>query len=150
MNLISNSQIYELTGIFGNHFDTFSLGRTRLITVYKEVKETLNINSPNPMYGYGMPSAIQNYTFTVNSGIFPAVIRYDLEQKQDQLIDAKNKIDQGEVKIKVEQAARDFIKDGMTITNIQFDGKTYNKITDEGVQSYLGLKYYFYTLQATL
>jgi hypothetical protein len=52
------------------------------------------------------------------------------------------------VRIKVEKEASDYIKEGK-VEKIEIDGKTFNKITDDKVQNYLGTTFYIFYLQAT-
>lgn len=149
-DLISSSQISTFTGILGNHFDTFSRNRTRLITVSKEPIKSLVSSSTNPVYGYGDPSNLTSYTYTTVTGIFPAMLTYNLDQKTSELEEIKTNINIGEIRIKVEQSAKDFIEDGRKNEKIEFDGKSFDIITSDGMQYFLGLKYYIYKLENTL
>ena len=54
----------------------------------------------------------------------------------------------GDVRIKVEATAKDYIKSGKT-ESIVVQGKTYNVITDDGTREFLGKKYYVFHLEAT-
>lgn len=148
-SLLSSNQISILTGVLGQHFDTFTQERTRLITIYKEPIKNISVTRTNPMYGYGDDSVQEHITYTEVTGIFPAMITYNLIQKTTELEELKNTVSKGEVRIKVEQNARDFIEDGRRNEKFLFDGKTFNTITDDGIQNYLGLVYYIYRLQRT-
>ena len=57
-------------------------------------------------------------------------------------------LESGMVRIKVEKEASDYIKEGK-VEKIEIDGKTFNKITDDKVQNYLGTTFYIFYLQAT-
>lgn len=148
--LLNSDIISVFTGAFMDHFDTFTHDRTRLITIYKEpIKTIATTNRINPIYGYEDSSATSNVTYTPVTGIFPATIKYDSIQKTQELEEVKNTINKGEVRIKIEQNARDFIEDGRKNERFEFDGLSYNQITNDGVQNYLGLVFYIYKLQRT-
>ena len=55
----------------------------------------------------------------------------------------------GEVRIKVEQDCRDYIKNNGKTQSIVVQGKNYNVITDDGTREYLGQKYFVFYLEAT-
>ncbi len=147
-SLLSNNDLLFFTGALQAHFDTFSHSRTRLITIYKEPIKTI-ARRTNTIYGYGDSSAPANITYTPVTGIFPAMITYDLNQKTQELEEIKNQISIGSVRIKLELNARNFIEDGRKNERFDFDGSSYNNITDEGVQNYMGLVFYVYRLQKT-
>ena len=151
-NLISENQKQQFTGAYGSHFSTFSYGKTRLITVTKEpIKTVVSVsNTISPAYGYDDASQETNFTYTVQSGIYPSVIAYNNDQKTNELEEAKNQVGQGRVRLKLEQDARDFIEDGRKTLRIEFDGKAYNTITFDAVHSFLGLKYFIYFVENTL
>ena len=147
--ILSSDEITFFTGSLATHFDTFSYNRTKLVIVYKEPLKTV-INSPsNPIFGYGSDSSIDSVTYTPVSGIFPAQIDYDKEQKIAELDITKEVINKGQVRIKVEQNARDFIEDGRKTERLEFDSKVYNLFSSDRVLNYLGLKYYIYKLENT-
>jgi hypothetical protein len=148
-SFLDSNTIASFTGALQNHFDTFTQNRTRLITIYKEPIKTFATQRPNPIYGYGSESAISSVTYTPVTGIFPAMITYNLDQKIERLEDLRNAFSEGEVRIKVESNARNFIEDGRKNEKFEFDGKSYNQITDDGVQNYMGLVFYVYKLKRT-
>ena len=147
--LLSNSEIVFFKDAFSKHFDTFTYNRTRLLTVWKEPLKTVTIGANSQIYGYGSDSS-SNVVYTSVSGIFPAMITYKAEQKITELEDIKNVVHEGEVRIKLERNAINFIEDGRKNERFEFDEKSYNSITSDGVQSYLGLNYYIYILQNTI
>ena len=51
----------------------------------------------------------------------------------------------GVVKIKIEKEARDYIKDGKT-ERVVIDSTSFNIISDDKLQNFLGLQYYVYFL----
>ena len=54
----------------------------------------------------------------------------------------------GMIKIKVEKDARDYIKDGKT-ERVIVDNSSFNIVSDDKLQNFLGLKYYVYFLEKT-
>lgn len=149
-SLLSQNDINFFTGFYQKHFDTFTYNRTKLITIHKEPLRT-RISSPtNPAYGYGEDANPENFTYTIVTGIYPAVISYSNDQKQSELEEIKNSVPIGRTRIKVEEACKNFIEDGRKTEKITFDNKSFNTITFDSVHHYLGLKYYIYFLENTI
>ena len=148
--LLTNDEIFNITGAWKNHFDTFSHNRTRTITVHKEPLKILNGGATNPIYGYDEPSVNQNYNYTPVYQSFPAVIMYEAKQEIRELEEIKIPVNKGVVKIKVETPCRDYIEDGRKNERFELDGKSYNNISHQGVQNVLGLVFYIYQLENTL
>ncbi len=145
-SLITGSQLTTLTGIFARHFDTFSVFQP--IIVNKQPKETKTSTNDNNLPGYGEESNTTNITFTPVSGIFPAIIVAEREQGLNRFPETQFYIPQGVTRIKVQKDARDFIKNGRT-ESISINDITFNVITDDAFQNYLGLVYYYFSLQQT-
>lgn len=144
-SLVSTNESYYFTGQFGRHFETFS----RNITVQKKPIETFSVNSTNNVFpGYSEPANISNITYTPISGVFPAIIRYNLKSTNPVIYEAKTTLSQGQCQIKVQNDCRDFILNGVT-ENIVVDGYPYFIVSDDGAQNYLGLMYYYFILQRT-
>jgi hypothetical protein len=147
-SLLTSNQITVFTGIFADHFSTFSREGARQITVHKEPLKTLNVSTPLPVYGYESSNET-SYSYTPVYSSFPAIIVYTPVQQTKELEELKNSINKGEVRIKVEQDCRDYIEDGRKTERVEFDGKSYNMISSDGVQNFLGLIYYIYKLENT-
>ncbi len=145
-SFISASQLTTLTGIFARHFDTF--GILQAIIVNKQPKETKTISNDNNLPGYGQESNSSNIVYTPVSGIFPAIVVAEREQKLNRFQETEFYIPQGVTRIKVKKDARDFIKNGRT-ENIVINDMTFNKITDDSFQNYLGLIFYYFSLEQT-
>ena len=146
---LTSSQILSFSGAYGKHFNTFK----RNIIVSKEPTRTIALTNRQsaPVFGYDSASNEVQYSYAAVTGQYMAMVTYSsLDQKTEELEDIKNVVGKGRVRIKVEKAARDFIEDGRKTENIQFDNKTFNVITFDGVQNYLGLEYFVYYLQGTL
>jgi hypothetical protein len=128
-SLITDADKLGFTGMLADHFDTFK----QEIVIFKEaVKVLKNVTSNNNYAGYGESSNQEH------------------PEQMDVGDDIGNiMIARGTVRIKVEQDARDFILNGSSTEAIKIDGNTYNKVTDDSVQNYLGLKYYVFYLEKT-
>lgn len=141
-SLISDTEKATLTGVFGDVFDTFK----RDIVVYKEpIKVVATINESN-LFGYGDSSNQVNYTYTVQSGVYQAVIKYQDQQNEKYLSDLNGPIQNGEVRIKVKKDCRDFIENGKT-ERIEFDSKAWNVTSSDSLKKFLDSEYYVYYLE---
>lgn len=148
-SFLNSDTIAQFTGLFGRHFSTFSRDGARTITVHKEPVKTLASNATNPIYGYRQTSNPPSFNYTAVSQSFPAIIMYNLNQKMSTMEEVKNTVNKGEVKIKVEPNCRNYIEDGRKNEKFVFDGKSYNTISSDGTQNFLGLIYYLYVLENT-
>lgn len=145
--LIPQSEVTVLTGVFAQHFDTFS----REIVIYKEPQKV--ITSVNPQsspgyYGYSQPTQEENITYVPVSGTHSAIVLYPENQDFRNLVDMKMIDLQGKVHIKVREETKNFIKNGKT-EKIVIDSNDYNLNGSEKVQNYLGLKYYYFPVDRT-
>jgi hypothetical protein len=123
-SLLANTTTSEFSKILEDHFDTFK----RKITVHKEpIKSITNVQN-NALHGYGDAAEADNVSYIAATQV--------------------GTLESGMVRIKVEKEASDYIKEGK-VEKIEIDGKTFNKITDDKVQNYLGTTFYIFYLQAT-
>ncbi len=145
-NLLTNFNPASFTGILADHFDTFK----RDIIVYKEPKKIINISASNNnvLAGYGESSDSENISFIAVSGTFPALINYQGKQDLPYIAEVSSSASKGVIKMKVEQDARDYIKNGKT-ERVIVDNSSFNIISDDKLQNYLGLQYYVYFLEKT-
>lgn len=141
-SLVPTSVIEEFTTALGDHFDTFKEN----ITVFKEPKKVISNESQSIYAGYGAQKEI--ITYKTVSQTFEALVNFRDRQSQDYLDEIKIQDIRGDVRIKVEAAAKDYIKSGKT-QSIVVQGKNYNVITDDGTREFLGKKYYVFHLEAT-
>ena len=146
-NLLTPEQKELFTGLFTSHFETFSSGINRTITVYKEPLQTITMPAPT-LFGYENTSQEQDITYTELKQTFYAIITYKEQQKEKHLLDINTEIPDGLIRIKVDQDARNYINNGKTLF-IEADGKKYNLDTRQRVQNYLGKEYYIYFLKET-
>jgi hypothetical protein len=102
-----------------------------------------------PLYGYGSSSDPVNYTYIPVNATFNGRIFYNNSKDADAVnSDLKLVFARGDVTLKVKQDARDYIANGKTI-KLEFDGKTWNVITEDIVKKYLNNTYYVYGLEQT-
>jgi hypothetical protein len=141
-SLVSATEAAEFKRLFGDIFDTFK----RSITVHKEPMRVVGSVADKPMAGYGEDSQEDNVTYVPQSKAFDAVISYG--QKQDEISSEVGTYAKGEVRIKVQADAAEYIKNGKT-EKIEFDGKSFNTITSDTVQNFLGVVFYIFFLKQT-
>tara|TARA_Y100000310_G_C20493162_1_gene720249 strand:- start:31 stop:465 length:435 start_codon:yes stop_codon:yes gene_type:complete len=140
--LVSAEEAAEFKRLFGDIFDTFK----RTITVHKEPIRVVGSVADKPMAGYGQDSQEDNVTFLPQNQSFDAVISYNT--KQDEVSSEVGTYEKGEVRIKVKEDAAEYIKNGKT-EKIEFDGKTFNTVTSDAVQNFLGTVFYIFFLKQT-
>jgi hypothetical protein len=141
-SLVSEAEAAEFKRLFGDIFDTFK----RSVVVHKEPLRIVGSVADAPMAGYGADSQEENVTFVPRNKTFDAVISYG--SKQEEVSSEVGTYGKGEVRIKVEKDAADYIKNGKT-EKIEFDGKAFNTITSDAVQNFLGTVFYIFHLKQT-
>jgi hypothetical protein len=144
MSFIDSSVAAGFSQEFENFFDYFA----REFTVNKEALKVLISPATTPLFGYDLQSTPESYDYIPVQATFRGRISYNKKQGEDLLSDLRVNITEGIVTLIVKQDARNYIDNGTTL-NIQFDGKTFNKITTAGVRKYLNNTYYQYYLQET-
>ena len=143
-SLISSGEKAALSGTFEDIFDTFK----RDIVIYKEPIKTLNSISEAAIFGYGDSSNQTNYTYTAESGVYPAIIRYSDEQTETYNSNLSAGVSRGDVRIKVKGDCRNFIEGGKT-EKITFDDKTWNVTSEDSVRRFLDSEFFVYYLTRT-
>ena len=118
-SLISDTEKQKLTGIFTDIFDTFK----REIVIHKEPRKVISQVNTASLFGYGDPASSVNYSYEPVSGIFSATIRYDMNQETERLADIPQNISLGNVYIKVQEGAKNYINKGKT-EKITFDNSS--------------------------
>jgi hypothetical protein len=145
MSYIDSSTVSGFAQEYDNFFTYFS----RPFVVHKEPIKIIQQLQSAPMYGYGQASDAINYTYQPVTGIFNGRIYYNNSRDVDAVnSDLKLVFARGDVTLKVRQDARDFMNNGKTI-KIEFDGKTWNVITEDIIKRYLTNSYYVYGLEQT-
>jgi hypothetical protein len=145
MSFINSNTATEFSNAYDEFFDYFS----RSFVVHKEPIKVIQELENTPLYGYGSSSDSVNYTYLPVTGIFNGRIYYNNSRDTDAVnSDLKLVFARGDVTLKVKQNARDFIANGKTI-KLEFDGKTWNVITEDVIKKYLNNSYYVYGLEQT-
>ncbi len=144
-SLISDSEKASMTGILGDHFDTF---KEDIVVYQTPIKTASDINT-DFLFGYGALSNITNYTYTQVSGVFNALVNRGGSPKQDNHLQQANlELPMDDVTIKVEQATRDYIKEAK-IERIDIDSKSYNVHSTDNQVNFLTKTYYVFSLKET-
>jgi hypothetical protein len=139
----------DVAASFSNEYDQFFDYFSRAFIVNKDPIRVINQLSSPMIYGYGQNSDQTNFTYVPVTGVFSGRIYYN-NAKDNNVVDPDLKVifAKGDVTLKVKQPARDFIANGKTL-NLEFDGKTWNIITEDIVKRYLNNSYYVYGLEQT-
>jgi len=139
----------DVAASFSNEYDQFFDYFSRAFIVNKDPIRVINQLSSPMIYGYGQNSDQANFTYVPVTGVFRGRIYYN-NAKDNDVVDPDLKVifAKGDVTLKVKKPARDFIANGKTI-NLEFDGKTWNIITEDIVKKYLNNSYYVYGLEQT-
>lgn len=144
-SLISAEDISSFTGDFQDLFDTFK----RDILIYKEPKKIIQNINTNTYHGYGEAAQKTNFSYVPVFETHQAVISYKDRQEAGQLdADVGLQYFAGDVRIKVDEAARNFISHGKT-EKIVIDGKDFNVLTEDAIKNFFGLKLYVFHLRFT-
>lgn len=146
MNLVTGSILETFTGVFSNHFDTFS--NNTVITVFKEPQKILS-NPPTDVYfGYSQNQDLESITYVPVSGNFPAIQVFEKIENDTFALQTKTRNAESVVTIKVKPDAKDYINDGRN-EKIILNGIAYNDVSFYRTQNYFGLKYFYYHLKQT-
>lgn len=133
---------------FSQEFENFFNYFAREFVVNKEPLKVLITPATTPLFGYDTQSTPEAYDYIPVQATFRGRISYNKKQSEDLLTDVRVSIAKGIVTLIVKEDAKNYIDNGTTL-NIQFDGKTFNKITTAGVRTYLNNIYYQYYLEET-
>tara|TARA_B100002019_G_C21139498_1_gene532444 strand:- start:195 stop:638 length:444 start_codon:yes stop_codon:yes gene_type:complete len=144
-SLLSSTEKSTLTGILGDHFDTF---KEDIVVYQKPIKLATDINV-DFLYGYGPVSNPTNYSYTQVSGVFSALINRGGAPKDDAHLTGPNiQLPEDEVTIKVEQATRDYLKQAQ-IERVDVGAKSYNVHSTDKEVNFLTKTYYVFNLKET-
>lgn len=144
MSLISSQTAQAFSEKFEEFFDYFS----RDIVVHKEPLKVLVSNPTPPLYGYDSQSIPESYQYIPVNSTFKARISYNKKQNEETLSDLQFSLAKGVVTIVVKEPAKSYIENGTTL-KIEFDGKSFNKISAFAVRKYLNNTYYQCYLEET-
>jgi hypothetical protein len=142
-SLLSSAQKSSFEKGMTNLFDTFKQD----IVIYKEAKiEIININQPR-MFGYNERSDIENINYIPVTGVFPALVTYAKKQAQERLEETDNRIDKGEVEIKIKSDANDFIQDNGKTLFVSINDLMYKIVSSQSARPYISSQYFTYYLE---
>jgi len=143
-SLISDTEKANLTGIFGDIFDTFK----RDVIIHKEPTKIVTDVNINQIFGYGGDSQKSNVSYIHNSKSFEATIAYKISPSElsDYISDVGSYTHGNIVRIKVREDARDYIMSGKT-EKIEFDNRYFNVVSRDIVSMFLDVKYYIFYLK---
>jgi hypothetical protein len=144
--LISAAEMSNLSGLFGEVFDSFSYNRT--ITVHKEPLKTLSnsFTEPDAVFGFGENQKSPVYDYTPVSQTFSAIIRY----KHNINDSIKTELDifysKGGVSVQVKKDCYDYIQKDKT-EKITFDDRSWFLFGEPRAKKFLKNEYYILYLQ---
>lgn len=143
-DLLTSVERQNISGIIDDVFDTFK----REIVIYKQPIKTIVSTSVSPMYGYNQQSIEENYTFTQVSGSFYATIKYLNQKEEDNgFKDINAQIENGLVRIKVQEDAKDFINTSGENYKVTFDNKSFEFVSNDTPKKFLDNTKYYYILK---
>ncbi len=149
MAFLNSSQIQGLQDTFKNHFEQFSSGSDNYISVVKSPIKIINNPSEEVLPGYGPENMnVQDITYQPVTGVFPAIIIYPKTLQSNQFGQLKFNLDENQIMIKVREDAKNYLITDKT-ERILIDGQYYNNELTFSVQSYFGLKYFYFKLTST-
>ncbi len=99
------------------------------------------------MFGYNERSDIDNINYTPVTGVFSALVTSTKKQSQDRLDEAENKIDKGEVEIKIKSDANDFIQNNGKTLYVTINDLMYKFISSQSPRPYISSQYFTYFLE---
>lgn len=144
--LISSTELASFVSGVRDHFQTFA--QFHLLTVIKEPIKTIIDNNDSEYNGYGASANPANFTLTPQSGQYRCMTHFPDNWKDDEFVPIPDIILRGDLVIKVEQDASDYIMKGKTNFFI-VDNENYTFEGGPLPKSYGTQNYYYYSLKRT-
>ncbi len=141
-SLLTTGEKYSFGQTYNDLFDTLS----RDIVVFKEPIKTIDSIESTPFFGYPSDTLEESVSYTAVSGVYKARVFYDAPNQDMTSQDTEIKNPLTEVKIRVQNDARNFIESGKT-EKITFDNKSWNINYGYVVRRYVNESYYEYLLK---
>lgn len=142
-SLLSATQKASFEKGMTNLFDTFKQD----VVIYKEAKiEVINISQPR-MFGYNERSDIENINYIPVTGVYPALVTSSKKQSQERLEESENRIDKGEVEMKVQSDANDFIQNNGKTLYVSINDLMYKFVSSQSPRPYITSEYFTYYLE---
>jgi len=143
ISLLTPSQKLAFTNIADRHMPSF----WEIITVYKEPKAIVANPASLSVYpGYKETSIENEVTYEPVYQSFSGLVIKMANKLPNELYQINNRVWKGDVKIKVEQPASDYILNGKT-EKIVAGGKQWDVVSGPATQNYLTLTYYYFDLK---
>ena len=99
------------------------------------------------MFGYNERSDIENINYIPVTGVFQALVTSSKKQSQERLDEAENRIDKGELEMKVKSDANNFIQSNGKTLSISINDLAYKLITSQSPRPYITSEYFTYYLE---
>jgi len=143
-SLLSDTEKASITGAFGDVFDTFA----KRVVVWKEPIKIVSDLNLDFLYGYeDDASSSATVTYQAVSGIYSGIVsRKGKRGDSDEYYEAGFFLPDNQVRLKVEEDARNFIKSGIN-ERLVVDDKNYNIVGKEQQADFLTKKYFIYLLE---
>jgi len=143
-SLLTSDETNSITGAFGDVFDTFA----KQVTVWKEPKKVVSDLNLNFLYGYEDDvSSSATVTYEAVSGTYSGVVsRQGKKGDSDERYGAGFFLPDNQIRIKVEEDARDFINSGVN-ERVVISTKSYNIVGKESQADFLTKKYFVFLLE---
>ena len=147
-SLVSTAEISSFTGDYKNLFDTF---RREFVVVKEPRRQVLSadVNADFLYYGYQSvsqkPATLEKYDIV--SGIYYGMIKYGASANNySRLQELKNTVPEGQVRLKVEEDAKNFIVNDKT-ERVLVDGLSFKVMGSFVVKYFFGVKLYVFDLE---
>ena len=141
-NLLSSSEISNITGAFGDVIDTFKVK----MVIFKEPKKVVSDVNTSFLFGYAEESKETNYSYSAVSGIYSGIVMRRPQVSDAVIEEANIDFPHNKVLIKVEEDARNYINRGKT-EKILIDDKNFNVVSSDKLVRFLTKKYYIFELE---
>lgn len=145
--LLSTSEIGEFVSDIQDHFDTFSQFHT-VVVIKPPLKQIIDINDQQ-FNGFGLQNNEDNFINIPQSGVWNCMTYTPNQWEDDYFGPSPNILVKGDLVIKVEEEANNYINNGKTDFLI-VDNENYT-IEGGGMPVTYGTQqYFYYTLKRTL
>jgi hypothetical protein len=144
--LVTETEMANLSGLFGQVFDTFSYNRT--IVVHKEPLKTVasTFNPNDGVFGFGENQQNIVYNYTPVSQSFPAIIRYKHNINDPIKTELDAFYSKGGITIQVAKDCYTYIITDKTL-KITFDDRSWFVMGEPRAKKFLKTEYYLFYLQ---
>ena len=144
MNLLSADEKAQIKEAYESFFETFR----KIITVHKVSEIVVSDVNLDQIFGYNEDANPTNYTYAHKSLDFYALIVFPTrgDQTLGVMTEMAVQIPDGEIRIKVEEACKDYIQIGKT-EKITVKGKSYTLISTDAEVNNIITGYYIFKLK---